>query len=270
NRSYRENFAFLKSEIEREGKANIKDVIIDRSRQIEFLSQLDAAYTGFSNVSKAVIDVSTFPRDRLLIAMNYLRRKLSPHDISIAVTSPGEYATERDDGEQWLSRGVKRIEPVIGFNGHQRPHLDCLLILQLGHEYERPKIITNSLEPDLVVILGQSKMQHNARSYGAFIENNATLLLDLQGKTKSYCEIGHHDWMASRDEIARIRCEYADTHNVFIAPNGTKEQLLGAFGAALAFPDIQIIYAEPQRYNFSASSGIGGTRIVMLSDIVGY
>ena len=54
--------------------------------------------------------------------------------------------------------------------------------------------------------------------------------------------------------IEDIFQQYRYTHNMFLAGNGTKLQLIGAYMACRSIPDIQITYAVPAIYNWKEYS----------------
>lgn len=236
---------------------NVSSLILDRGDKIEFLTKLHENLNEVEKSSNILVDISTFPRDRLLMILRYLALNFDPANVVLHHCSPESYATDKSDENAWLAQGVKRVEAVPGFNGLQKSRAGCLVIIQLGHEKERPQITATSLEPDKLAILHQGDLQYKHGVIRISHANNSTLIEAFEAKIVERTNVSYNDWAKAKAEICRIYQKYHKSFNIFISPNGTKIQLLGALAAALKFPEIQIRYAEPQVYNPDSSFGSG-------------
>lgn len=243
-------------------------LIQERGDKVEFLKLLDVQFGKLAVDTSFLVDISTFPRDRLVMLLSYLVQKFSSDNIDLFHCSPEGYATENNDDSAWLAQGVKRVEAIPGFNGIQRTRSQCLVILQLGHERERPQITATSLEPDKVVVIHQSGEQYKNSTCETPQLNNQALLESFESKIVESITNDFDDWRVARDEISRVFMQYNHDYNIFISPNGTKIQLIGALAAALKHPQIQIRYAEPQRYNPDSSFGAGRVWRESMSNIL--
>jgi len=235
----------------------VASLILERGNKIKFLEKLHESLEDCDESSRIIVDISTFPRDRLLMLLRYLAQRFLPNNVTLHHCSPESYATENVNEGAWLAQGVKRVEAVPGFNGFQKSRAGCLVIIQLGHERERPQITATSLEPDRIAVLHQGDLQYKPTAAGTSKSNNIALLDTFGAKIVENTSIAYNDWAKAKDEICKIYLKYHDSYNIFISPNGTKIQLMGALAAALKYPEIQIRYAEPQVYNPDSSFGSG-------------
>ena len=200
------------------------------------------------------------------MVLDYFKRINSRLKLFVSYTEPKQYSTEVEpDG--WLSKGVKRLIRVPGFNGHQNPSKKSLLVVIVGHEIERMQITIKNIEPQKIVLVGQGVQQHGdatpqlpkriADKLGADYAG----IVDISGSI----EIGSRAYRETQSSIQNIFARYSDEYNMTVAGNGTKLQSLGALLACQENRAIAAVYAEPQIYNASDySSGTGGTWILQL------
>ncbi len=197
-----------------------------------------------------IIDASVFPKDRLWTVIDYFKRIPANHRLVVMYTEPDKYDSElHTDG--WLSKGVKRIIDLPGFNGHQDANKESLLILVVGHEQERMQITLKNKEPDKIVLIGQGLQQHNVISSLLPTEIINQLGYDYRHivDTAFSYSIGSRDFLGIRDAIRTVTANFVSTHNIMIASYGTKIQSVGALLACRENRALQALYAEPQVYN---------------------
>lgn len=210
-------------------------------------------------LSAVTLDISTFPREELLLLLRYLDNNASRGQIRLLYGEPAKYATEEENEEyRWLTRGVKSVHPVPGFDGFQLPGRPKILVVILGHEGERTHICIRRHQPDEIVLIPQGKEQHHA-GLKEISEQQNQEIISLYGREHIW-----HTGLPSRgvveteQAILEVFKRYRYSHNMFIAPNGTKLQLMGVYVAARVFTEIQLTYAAPAVYNWERySTGTG-------------
>lgn len=215
---------------------------------------------------KFIIDISTFPKDRLWVIVDLLCTLFPKNEVLIAYTEPEIYNTEESiDG--WLSKGVSDVAPIPGFNGRQDPTKPTLLIMNIGHENERVTITINNREPQKIILLSQSSSQHNTLSG----ETSKKILRKLQDNYGSivekqfFFEVDSHDPFAVRDRVNEISNLFQSDYNISVAMFGTKIQSIGALLACRRNRRIEAVYAKPQLYHHeNYSKGIGKTWIATI------
>ncbi len=218
-----------------------------------------SAYKGI-----VVVDASVIPKDRLWMILDYLKRINPILRVFIIYTEPAHYSTEIDpDG--WLSKGVKRIVRVPGFNGRQNPSKRSLLILIVGHEKERMEITIKNIEPQKIVLVGQGIQQHgeNAPTLPRWIVEQLGVEHSNSVDKNGSIEIGSRDHQGTNEAIQSVYDRFSSEFNVIVSTNGTKLQSLGALFACQKNRAIAAIYAEPQIYNSqNYSVGVGQTWVM--------
>jgi len=249
-------------------KTKVELISAERMNRISWIQQLHklleaAIVAGIKNV---LVDISAFPRDRMWCVLDCIRRTNSIIGIFILYTEPGRYDSESgNDG--WLTRGVRSISPIPGFNGYQNTKRQTLLVLIVGHEYERAHITIKNSEPQKVVLIGQGAEQYregSPRLSDTIIEqigNEYDSIVDLTHATF----INSRDYIQTRDKINEVIQQYGGNFNIVVATYGTKLQSLGAMLACQANRSVRAIYAEPQSYNVSGySTGAGNSWILQI------
>lgn len=264
--AYRNCFFGLIEALSQGGGLKPHPLIFPRSDLVGMTKAVDALMGEYlrSYRGAVVIDASVFPKDRFWMLMDYFTHVNPSIRVFVVYTEPAHYATELNtDG--WLSKGVKRIIRVPGFNGRQNPRKQSLLVLIVGHEKERMEITIKNVEPQKIVLIGQGLQQHgNAipmlpRWIVDQLGDDYSNLVDRDGSV----EIGSRDHLGTKQAIQAVFDRFEVEYNVIISANGTKLQSLGALLACQENRAIAAIYAEPQIYNSQAYSvGVAQTWVV--------
>lgn len=80
-------------------------------------------------------------------------------------------------------------------------------------------------------------------------------MVDLFGKEHFWkTGLSAHGVHETQEAIKNIIQKYRYTHNIFLASNGTKLQLIGAYLAARTHIELQLTYALPAVYNWQRYS----------------
>ena len=227
-------------------------VIADRDKPVDFLVSVDEALSSINDSYDGfIIDISTFPRDRLVCLLDYLM-KIRTDDTSIEFiyTSPKKYSTESNDG--WLTKGVRKISPIPRFNGKQKTRKKSLLIMLIGHEGERSQITLRNIEPDKLIIIAQGNSQSNNKTKE--ISNNENLQILNEHNILETIEAPYADPSSTNKILESLYSKYKDSYNIIVSINGTKLQVLGAMITCMRHREIQIIYTYPQIYNIESYS----------------
>lgn len=215
----------------------------------EFLRETPAA-----NVT---IDMTAFPRQELLVLLRYLDSLPSVKDIRLLYTEPLNYATEeRKQDNRWLTGGVVSVCSVPGFSGIQYPRRQKALVVILGHEGERTNVTLKRHQPDKVIILKQSRVQYHEGLSAIAETEYHRIVLQYEGRGLETWRnsLPAHGVEETRIELNKIYEKYGQTFNLFVAPNGTKFQLVGTYLAANQIVDMQITYAVPAIINWEGYS----------------
>lgn len=229
---------------------------------IRFVKDLDKKFLKLGlerNSGPITVDISTFPRQELLLLLNYLRHRAHGRTIRLLYSDVERYATELHRGENaWLTRGVRSVNAVPGFCGVQYPQLSKLLVIILGHEGERTHITLRRHQPDKVIFLstGESRFRPGLKN---ICDQQNTRMIEEYGDQCFWPNLlPSHGIAETEAELRAIFNKFRYSHNVFVAPNGTKLQLVGTFLASRIFVELQIVYAVPVLYNWQKySSGVG-------------
>jgi hypothetical protein len=191
--------------------------------------------------------------------LRYLDNYVVRGYIRLLYGEPAKYATEEKKEEyRWLTRGVKSVHPVPGFAGFQLPGRPKMLVVILGHEGERTHICIRRHQPDEIILIPQGKEQHHAGLREISEEQNQEVI-SLYGEEHIWpTGLPSRGVVETGQFIFEIFKKYRYSHNLFVAPNGTKLQLMGVYIATRVFSEIQITYAAPAVYNWERySSGTG-------------
>ena len=259
---YRACYEELTRRLERNGARSPGRLLCMRSNLMDFMSKIHQFIGSIAQtaVGRVVVDISVFPKDRLWVLLDYLKRwQKTATEINLIYVEPKQYNTDsKVDG--WLSKGVRRISYIPGFNGHQTPKKRVLLALVLGHEEERIQITVRNMEPATLVLIGQGSIQYrdDAQRLADDVERHIGADHAHIVSRDEYYVADSRDYVAVRNAIRCIFARNSPSYNIIVGANGTKIQSLGAMLACMENRRIAAVYAAPQLYNREAySTGVG-------------
>jgi hypothetical protein len=234
---------------------------LDLIRKLQLLVSRLTTQEIFRSVT---IDITTFPRQALLLLTRYIDEHPHRGVVRLVYGEPKKYATEEKKKEdRWLTRGVLSVKSVPQFGGVQFPRRAKLLTVILGHEGERTHITVRRHQPDKIILIPQGQRQHH-KGLKEIAEHENEQIISIYGQD-SFWKSGlpSRGVVETERTIQKIYDQHRYTHNMFLAPNGTKLQLVGAYLACRALPEIQITYAVPAVYNWQKYS-TGATRLCQM------
>ncbi len=205
------------------------------------------------------LDITTFPRQVLLPLLRFIDDHPQRGKIRLLYGEPKKYATEEKNQDyRWLTRGVLSVKSIPHFGGVQFPGRPKLLAIILGHEGERTHISLRRHQPDKLILIPQGKQQHH-KGLREIADRENRQIISIYGSDSIWKRGLPSRGVAEAERIVgEIYEKYRYTHNIFLAANGTKLQLMGAYLACRRIPEIQITYAVPAVYNWQKySTGTG-------------
>jgi hypothetical protein len=200
----------------------------------------------------------------LLLLTRYIDQHPQRGVVRLVYGEPKKYATEEKNKEdRWLTRGVLSVKSVPQFGGVQFPRRAKLLTVILGHEGERTHITVRRHQPDKIILIPQGQQQHH-KGLREIAERENEQIISIYGKD-SFWKSGlpSRGVVETERTIQKIYDQHRYTHNMFLAPNGTKLQLIGTYLACRSLPEIQITYGVPAIYNWQKYS-TGTTRLCQI------
>jgi hypothetical protein len=253
---------FLTQTLRKRSREEPVELVFQYGNPVHFIQQFDQHFrsaVSSCRTANVTVDISTFPRQELLLLLRYLDRQPSRGEIRLLYGEPQKYATElRDPSKAWLTAGVKSVRAVPGFCGLQSPQRRKLLVLVLGHEGERMQITLRRHQPDRVIFVTQSDQQLHGGLREIVDRQNARLLEEFGSETIYRQSVSATGVLETRDALLALFSEYRHEYNLFFALGGTKLQLVGGYLAVRTFDEVQITYATPAVYNWKYfSSGRG-------------
>ena len=203
----------------------------------------EALASSCSAVGQTVVDITTFTHEHLLILLAMLKA-VRPGHVTLVYTGAAQYMTGAD---KWLSRGIGSIRSILGYPGALRPSQEIHLLVLVGFELERAQRLIDVYEPALVSLgYGAASEsiapQHHSLNLG-FHRNLATRLKNVH-EFEFSCRHAEATADAIRNQIRKFP-GYASV----VAPLNTKVSTVGAGIVAVGDADVQLCYAQPEKYN---------------------
>lgn len=266
---YRERCERLVAHLELVSGRKCRTVLVSREDPIGWMRELDGVLQSVlkADFESIAVDISTFPRERLVGVFGYFGRLALKLPTIVLYTEPHGYASEKDN-EGWLSRGIRSVAAIPGFNGRQDIRKRALLILVVGHERERAYLTIKNVEPDKVLLVNQGvdQYRHGAPRIADQMRQFLTAeFMPLMVNNEEF-SVSSRDYIGTKGLICRLIEKYQSDFNLTVASYGPKLQTLGVALAAIDKPSIRVVHAQPQVYNvIEYSSGIGRTWIALVT-----
>jgi len=203
-----------------------------------------------------VVDATTFTHEGLLILIALLANTMKSDDRLQVVYAPAKrYAIGKADEERWLSRGVQSVRSVLGYPGLFKPAQKMHLVVMVGFETERVRLLIEACEPDGLSLGCGNDSTDEANNH---LVVNESASLSLSGLYPNVRRFGFScvDFEATRTALEQHVSELSG-YNVMLAPMNTKLSTIGAALFAISEPRVQLCYAPAVTYNVAAYSEPG-------------
>ncbi len=218
----------------------VEGILNDPVNQFRALKDEIIKLNNLHKIKTVTIDITTFNREALLIAIALLRSNCKDAIIRTLYVSPEEFAP-------WLSRGFREVRTVIGFPGIINATWPTTLIILTGFESDRVEKIIEEHQPDKIMIgIG------NPPTESKFLDRNLEeqqIVYTHKNIEKFYFPAD--DIITCHHSLEKIISGKSSTNNIIIAPMSTKLSTLGVFLTAESHPEIQLTYCVPGEYNMS-------------------
>lgn len=264
--SYRDSASTLTSYFSENSDRPASLIVHERSSTVQWVDSIHSCLQKLSltDIRNVVVDITTFPRDRLWTLIDYFARL--PHALNVFTiyAEPDEYSTEKQDG--WLSRGIRLVKDIAGFNGTQHTEKKSLLIVVMGREHDRPHLTISNREPDKVVLVARPNDQFKLDQRKSTNSILQRIFSEIHTEVVIWdSQVNPKEVWSTKQAILEISNKFENEFNISVASFGTKLQSLGVLLACRSNKDIQGIYAEPQTYNTNDYSE--GTNSIWIIDL---
>lgn len=219
-----------------------------------FYDTLKRINTDKSNISlNVVIDITTFSREVLLILIKVISlRSFSNFKTTIVYTPNESYSNE--DGNFWMTKGVREIRSIIGFSGLHSPSKKLMLLILNGFEEERTEHIIECFEPDKIVFGRPNKKGSINQSLNAIsCSKYDSIKIRHQNLITEEFEFSCVDIKTTINELNRIITENKD-FNIVISPLNNKISTIGVAITAINNEEVQVCYASANQYNIDVEA----------------
>ena len=195
-----------------------------------------------------VLDATTFTHEGLLILLRVLATFASPiHAVSVVYAPANEYAVGLAPRDKWLSKGVREIRSVLGYPGLMSPSRKIHLVVLVGFEVERARLLIDLSEPD-VLSLGHGYDTTDDTSSHLSINADTLNQIGVHYPIFDQFKFSSIDYSATKNELHHHIEKYPQ-YSTIIAPMNTKLSTIGAATYALTHPNVQLCYAPAVTYN---------------------
>ena len=219
-------------------------------------SELHNLFVG--EAKRVVVDTTTFTRESLLMLLNLLATlRRSSDRLEFLYVHAGEYSVGDAPEQKWLSKGVREVRSILGYPGKILPSRRSHLIVLVGFENERALGLIRQYEPFKVSLGFGDSSESGSQSHH---ETNVTKVLALMsslGNVETF-KFKAYDVAATRLVVESHVLKFRG-FNTIIAPMHTKISALSVAGLALERVEIQLCYAQVNKYNVGRYSVPGNS-----------
>jgi hypothetical protein len=200
------------------------------------------------------VDISTFPRNSLLLVLRALHGVNPALQLRLVYTEPGTYNVPSAP----TSSGLCTIEVVPTYSAPYKADEELVLVIFLGFERDRVLGLWQSIAPHkTIVVIGDPPYRTEWTGVSEHI--NAALLAGLSDD--SVYRVDPRNPSATFRLLEKLIGEREHRDNYYIAPFGTKPQTVGVFSFCERYPKLaNVVYAAPvAKSEDYLAAGIGPT-----------
>lgn len=243
-------------------------IIVDFENPIDIIEKFNELTTLLEKkIRNILVDISTFTHEGLLITLKYLDLyKEDYQSLIIAYVCAKEYSiNEHDSHKKWLSKGIKRVNSILGYPGNINPSKKNHLIILFGFEEERTLKLIHELDyEDISLGFGNPEESIAHEHFEINRDRHEKLLQQLPNAQKFIFSL--RDPQKTYIELLKQAEVFVD-YNIVIAPMNNKLSTLGAGLAALRNPHIQLCYAKANEYNVKGYSSPSDSCYIFYLDL---
>jgi len=196
-----------------------------------------------------VVDTTTFTHEALLIMYKILSDSHQPGPELIFLYNPAiaysYHAVTKD--EVWLTKGLRDWRGVLGYPGEFDMDKAHCLVVMVGYEYERSKLLIDLIEPNLLV-LGKGKEGESVNLEIQEVNSHKYERLKVMFREVREFDFSCVDPQKSAGDIAAGISDLQD-FNITIAPMNNKLSTLGLGLLCRQRSDIRVVASRANLYN---------------------
>ncbi|MBL1258013.1 hypothetical protein [Methylocystis sp. Sn-Cys] len=229
---------------------------ISRQDQYQIQSAFRDAYRiALKNQRGLIVDISAMPRDVVIIGVDTIIEEWLSCKIKVKIVynfAIDYDCRQKDVSKKWLSKGITRIVPVLGFSGKLYPGRDTTLLALIGFDPDRlMRIVEKAGVQSIVLGLGTTSMAERK-----WLENESKRLaseLSSSVIVNNSFEFNCEDAEGTARMIVGAIDNMSGT-NIILAPLNNKISTIAAALACKIRPGVQICYAPALIYNVEGHS----------------
>lgn len=220
-----------------------EDVSLFIDNPIQIIIEIDKIIKnilpGRQNIN-ITLDITTFPRNELLVLIYYLRHLIKVKTLRILYISPTEYG-------DWLTDGYRYSMVPPFFEGEQpASEKKTALFILTGFEYGRAVSLIDDIEPS-ILLLGRPR-PGTSKDFGETSEKIINKIKRTRRVKSEVYDVPANNPLLCRDRIEEI-FQQNSNYNIYVAPMGTKLEVLGVYLDYEKNTNFRVICPLPLIYN---------------------
>lgn len=226
---------------------------------IQAVVQEVSALVEASTRAGITLDISTFPKNSLLLMLRALDQWGLTKYLRLVYTEPADYKQSLDEP---LSYGIKGVKIVPTFSAPYKPQEELCLIVFLGYERDRALGLVESIQPHRTIGV-IARPAYRPEWEGRSEQINAALLASLDSSDIFY--VDSRNPLHSHRLLERLAVsESVAGPNLYISPLGTKPQTIGIYSFVRKHRTFaSVVYAAPIAHSHQyITEGLGPTWIL--------
>ena len=202
---------------------------------------------------RVLVDVSTMTKPYFFLLLRLLLDDLRAQ-VDLLYTEPASYPRGRRR-EAVFTTGLLRTDAMPGYFGRLDPVKPTLLVVLLGFEGQRSLQVYRHVSPDATIAVNGFPAYKVGWEDRSLMANER--FLRESGVKGSVRLAPAADPFETANQLEEIHAELANSHNLCVAPLGSKPQALGACFFGLAHDEVRLVYPFPSAYRPKPSAGNG-------------
>lgn len=237
------------------GSSQVFECSLDSNNPVKTADSFMTVFrsVGVSRATSVLVDVTAFTREALAILLLILKLTVSSSCRVVIVYNAAKHYSSGGAG-LWLSAGIREVRSVLGYSGALIPAKPSHLIVLPGYEHERASELIASYEP-LRLSLGRVSKSESISSdfYDLHLQFLESLAAVYESSKVSFFAFSAKDLSGTKAAVLR-QAELHRDCNPVVACLNSKLAMVGTCLACFQNEELQLCYAQPEKYNVAEFS----------------
>jgi hypothetical protein len=196
---------------------------------------------NYCSERQTLLDITTMPREIIWITLFFLQQVKST--VEYIYYRPKKY------NQEWLSRDPSEPRLIYKMSGISYLTKLTLLIIFVGHDYQRVISLINSFEPKKLILISDKDLKGKEVANNCVNDFSGSMIIER-------FDLDSYNQVNSFELIAKKVKDNLDEYNIIFSSLGPKTSAIPIYQVNRLYPQTALCYLPCKEFNENYSKGI--------------